>query len=56
MTNHFHSVWKINYIHENPIKPKWNLADAPQDYKNNSAKFYYDVIDECGALEHYMDI
>ena len=47
---------KINYIHANPVRPNWNLADEPQDYKYSSAKFYYEGIDEFGFLENYMDI
>ena len=42
---------KINYIHGNPIKPKWNLAAEPQDYKYSSAGFYYTGKDEFGFLE-----
>ena len=47
---------KINYIHANPVRPNWNLADEPRDYKYSSAKYYYEGIDEFGFLEHYMDI
>ena len=47
---------KINYIHANPVRPNWNLADEPQDYKYSSAKFYFEGIDEFGFLEHYMKI
>ncbi|MEO8447222.1 MAG: transposase [bacterium] len=47
---------KINYIHSNPLNPKWNLASEPQDYKYSSAKFYYKGIDEFGFLENYMNV
>ena len=47
---------KINYIHANPLHPKWNLADQPQDYKYSSAAFYYTGKDEFGFLENYMDV
>ena len=47
---------KINYIHFNPLNPKWNLADEPQQYKYSSAKYYYEGIDEFGFLENYMDL
>ncbi len=30
---------KINYIHSNPLHPKWNLSDEPQKYKYSSANF-----------------
>lgn len=47
---------KINYIHANPINPRWNLADEPQDYKYSSAKYYYTGKDEFGFLENYMEV
>jgi REP element-mobilizing transposase RayT len=31
---------KVNYIHENPCRGKWSLANEPKDYKHSSA-FYY---------------
>jgi hypothetical protein len=31
---------KLDYIHENPCKGKWNLSDNPQDYQHSSARFY----------------
>ena len=46
----------INYIHFNPVHPKWKLAGEPQQYKYSSAKFYYEDIDEFGILENYMDV
>jgi hypothetical protein len=34
-------IWqKINYIHTNPVRPKWNLAQLPEDYKWSSAAYY----------------
>jgi REP element-mobilizing transposase RayT len=32
---------KIDYIHPNPIHPKWNLGRTITDYKYSSAGFYY---------------
>ena len=46
---------KINYIHTNPIHPKWNLAKTIVDYKYSSAKFYYNDIDEFGFLSNVGD-
>ena len=37
---------KMNYIHNNPVQPKWKLAEVPQDYKYSSASFYETGIDE----------
>lgn len=31
---------KLDYIHENPCRGKWNLAVAPAEYKHSSARFY----------------
>ena len=47
---------KVNYIHYNPVKEKWNLAIVPQDYKYSSAKFYMEGIKDWDFLEHYNEI
>ncbi|MDL5050857.1 hypothetical protein QQ054_33195 [Oscillatoria amoena NRMC-F 0135] len=31
---------KLHYIHDNPCKGKWNLAERPWDYVHSSARFY----------------
>jgi len=31
---------KLNYIHNNPCQPKWNLANKPEGYKYSSARNY----------------
>ncbi len=31
---------KINYIHLNPLRGKWKLAEHWEDYEHSSAKFY----------------
>ncbi|QQS58735.1 transposase [Candidatus Peregrinibacteria bacterium] len=31
---------KLNYIHNNPCKPPWNLADTPERYTHSSALNY----------------
>ena len=46
-------VQKINYIHANPIKGKWNLCQEFIDYKYSSASFYYDLSNEWDFLTHY---
>jgi REP element-mobilizing transposase RayT len=34
-------VWqKMEYIHNNPIQPKWSLAAEPEGYVYSSASFY----------------
>ena len=44
---------KLEYIHNNPLNGKWNLANTPEDYKHSSACFYYHG--NCPPLEtvHY---
>lgn len=44
---------KLEYIHNNPVQPKWRLADYPENYKYSSARFYYDGTDEFGFLSHF---
>ncbi|GAA4102250.1 transposase [Mucilaginibacter panaciglaebae] len=44
---------KLDYIHNNPIQTKWNLARHPADYKYSSAKFYETGIDDLGLLTHH---
>lgn len=31
---------KLDYIHINPLQPKWNLCKLPEEYFYSSAKFY----------------
>lgn len=31
---------KLNYMHDNPCKGKWNLCSSPIDYIHSSAKYY----------------
>ncbi|MBL0130240.1 MAG: hypothetical protein IPP43_03185 [Chitinophagaceae bacterium] len=45
---------KLNYMHDNPCKGKWNLAAAPVDYRHSSTKYYitgeqgiYEVLNYC---------
>lgn len=39
---------KLNYIHHNPVKGKWNLVDDFTDYEHSSASFY-----ELGVVKHF---
>ena len=45
---------KLDYIHNNPISGKWNLAASAVDYEHSSARFYltgeqgiYPILDFC---------
>jgi putative transposase len=46
-------VQKLNYLHNNPLQPHWNLVDSSWGYKYSSASFYETSIDEFGFLQHY---
>jgi len=48
-------VQKINYVHANPIRGKWNLCNEFTDYKYSSAAFYYNESKEWDFLIHYAD-
>jgi len=46
-------MWqKIDYIHNNPTQPKWNLARTPQEYKWSSAAYYILNRDDWGFITH----
>ena len=47
---------KIDYIHDNPCQPKWNLASHPILYKYSSAKFYQTNVDDFGFLSSYTEL
>ncbi len=46
---------KLNYIHNNPIQPKWNLCNLPEEYFYSSAKFYENggKQDDFNMLTHF---
>ena len=46
-------IQKLNYLHNNPMQAKWQLAITPESYKYSSALFYETGVDEFGFLEHY---
>ena len=39
---------KMEYIHYNPCRPKWNLANTPEEYPWSSARFY--VLDKPAVI------
>lgn len=48
-------IQKLNYIHNNPLQERWNLAKTPEDYHYSSAKFYHTGIDDFEFLTHWKD-
>jgi REP element-mobilizing transposase RayT len=43
---------KLEYLHNNPCKGKWMLANNPDDYRYSSFKFYETDFDRFGILTH----
>ena len=31
---------KLDYVHQNPVQPQWQLAELPEEYVWSSARFY----------------
>jgi REP element-mobilizing transposase RayT len=54
--NHPFFLQKLEYIHNNPCQPKWNLAAHPNDYVFSSAKFYETGENSFELMTHYSDI
>ena len=46
---------KLDYIHLNPVREKWQLAETPEAYRWSSADFYENGVDEFGILTHYLE-
>jgi len=46
---------KLNYIHNNPLQERWNLANQPEGYRWSSATFYVHSFDEFNILTNYRD-
>ncbi|MEO5594477.1 MAG: hypothetical protein ABIR15_13745 [Chitinophagaceae bacterium] len=45
---------KLNYMHANPCKGKWNLVESPVDYIHSSAKFYITGEQGIYPITNYM--
>ena len=44
---------KLDYVHNNPVQPKWKLATLPEEYEWSSASFYETGINRFSFLTHY---
>lgn len=49
-------IQKISYIHLNPVRRKWKLADHWEDYEHSSARFYVKNIYEGFVPVHYEEL
>ena len=45
---------KLDYIHHNPVKGKWNLSNDYTQYAYSSARFYEENDNSYSFLTHYM--
>lgn len=48
-------IQKIDYIHNNPLQEKWNLAETPESYKWSSANFYETETDEFNLITNISE-
>src|SRR5689334_7806273 len=46
---------KLEYMHNNPCQPRWDLSALPEDYFWSSAAFYEKGISRFPWLVHFMD-
>ena len=47
---------KLDYIHNNPCQPHWNLANHSLDYRYSSASYYETGEDEFGIITHFDEM
>jgi hypothetical protein len=47
---------KLNYMHENPCRGSWNLANNPQDYKHSSARYYLTGVYSVYEVTNYREM
>ena len=47
---------KLDYIHYNPVRGKWNLVDDFTKYLHSSARFYELGIQPDFEMTHYKDL
>jgi len=53
LTSEKNMLQKLDYIHNNPVREKWNLCRLPEDYRWSSAGFYLNGVDEFNICTHY---
>ncbi|HET8963678.1 MAG TPA: transposase [Chitinophagales bacterium] len=49
------AIQKLEYIHNNPIKEKWGLANFPEEYFFSSAAYYFNDSKQFTFLSHVFD-
>ena len=46
---------KLDYTHNNPVQPHWNLSDISENYYWSSSSFYEIGVSPFKFLKHYKD-
>ncbi len=46
---------KLIYMHNNPLKGKWKLANTPEEYSHSSTAFYFSGKESRVKITHYKD-
>jgi hypothetical protein len=49
-------IEKLDYIHANPIKGRWNLVNDPADYIHSSAKYYFTGEQGMYPVTHFLQL
>jgi len=47
---------KLDYMHKNPCRGKWNLVNSPEDYEHSSARFYSTGIHAGYPVTNYREL
>ncbi len=47
---------KLDYMHNNPCRGKWQLVKSPVDYEHSSARFYQTGIHAAYPVTNYMEL
>ena len=47
---------KIDYMHDNPCKGKWNLCRSPVEYPLSLAKFYIEGLQASYPVTNFMEM
>jgi REP element-mobilizing transposase RayT len=47
---------KLDYLHNNPIRGKWNLAKDRESYEHSSCLFYSQGIQQHCSVTHYKEV
>ena len=47
---------KMDYMHDNPCKGKWNLSASPVEYLHSSARFYIEGVQGIYPVTNFMEM